>query len=81
MASPPSQDDASDFELAIDDDLLAAAVAAVEARFEQKSPPAADPEAEAAFAADLEVELGEDPPDETGLAEPGPDADDDGVEI
>lgn len=81
MATPPTQDDASDFELAIDDDLLAAAVAAVEARFEQKSPPASDPEAEAAFAADLEVEFGDDPPEETRLAEPDAPADEDGVDI
>ena len=57
MAATPPQDDPADFELAVDDDLLAAAVAAVEARMAPKPPPARDPEAEAAFAADLEVEL------------------------
>lgn len=57
MAETPPKDDPADFELAVDDDLLAAAVAAVEARMAPKPPPAPDPEAEAAFAADLEVEL------------------------
>ncbi len=57
VATTPPQDDASEFELAISDDLLAAAVAAVEARMEPPAPPPPDPEAEAAFAEDLEVEL------------------------
>ena len=62
MAPPPNQDDASEFELAIDDDLLAAAVAAVEARMapRPKARATPDPEAEAAFAADLEIEFEDD---------------------
>ena len=57
MAETPPPDDPSDFELAVDDDLLAAAVAAVEARMAPRPAPEPDPEAEAAFAADLEVEF------------------------
>jgi molecular chaperone GrpE len=77
VANPPPNDDATDFELAVDDDLLAAAVAAVEARMAPKPPPEPDPEEEAEFAADLEVELdgvGFEDEDEDGLD----DAEDDG---
>jgi molecular chaperone GrpE len=76
VATLPPQDDASEFELAIDDDLLAAAVAAVEARMEPPAPPPPDPEAEAAFAEDLEVEL-----DGIELADDDPDYGDDDGEL